>query len=58
MDQFDVIANQPIVIDNVRWVFSTDIHLTREILAIFSALYRVFINKHGWLTLRSQDLFP
>lgn len=58
MDQFDVIANQPIVIDNVCGIYAKSVlFLTREKTGNVQALYRLFINKHGWLTLGSRDFF-
>ena len=45
MDQFDVIANQPIVIDNVRLIF---LHICGALKTVFKLpLYRVFIYKSG-----------
>ena len=49
MDQFDVIANQPIVIDNVRLIFFT--HLWRTQNCFQTAIVSSFLfTNRGWLS--------
>lgn len=55
MDQFDVIANQPIVIDNVRLIF---LHICGALETVFKLpLYRVFYLQigGGYLTLSNKS---
>ena len=57
MDQFDVIANQPIVIDNVRLIF---LHICGALKTVFKLpLYRVFYLQigGGYLTLGNKSWF-
>lgn len=54
MDQFDVIANQPIVIDNVRLIL---LHIWGTLKTVFKLpLYRVFYLQigGGYLTLSTK----
>lgn len=55
MDQFDVIANQPIVIDNVRLIF---LHICGALKTVLKLpLYRVFYLQigGGYLTLGNKS---